>query len=236
METQSIFVNKVPAIVWGPPSTRVFLYVHGKGGSKEEAAAFSEIVCRRGVQVLSVDLPEHGQRKAETAAFDPWHAVPELQGVMDYAKKRWKSVSLFANSIGAWFGLLSFGSEPLEQCLFVSPVVDMKRLVADMMSRANVSEAQLRQRRLIPTELGETLSWAYWEYILAHPVAHWAVPTWVLYGERDGLTDRETIEGFCRKFHCDLTVMANGEHWFHTPEQLAFLGSWVARIVPDEEG
>ena len=124
MEKHHIVINEVPAVLWGQRSERLFLYIHGKGGNKEEAAAFSEIVCPKGFQVLSIDLPEHGQRKPETGTFDPWHAVPELKMIMEYAHKHWQSISLFANSIGAWFSMLSFSSEPLEQCLFLSPVVD----------------------------------------------------------------------------------------------------------------
>lgn len=231
MEKHYIFINEVPAALWGQRSARLFLYIHGKGGNKEEAAAFSEIVCPKGYQVLSIDLPEHGQRRSETGTFDPWHAVPELKMIMEYAKMHWQSISLFANSIGAWFSMLSFSSEALEQCLFLSPVVDMKYLVSKMMKWADVSEAQLQCERTIPTSFGETLSWDYWEYIIENPIEKWDAPTQILYGELDDLIDRDTIEDFSRKFKCDLTVMKNGEHWFHTPEQLEVLNAWVERNV-----
>ena len=48
-----------------------------------------------------------------------------------------------------------------------------------------------------------------------------------LYGARDNLTDMETISDFARKFHAELTVMLDGEHWFHTGEQLQFLNAWI---------
>lgn len=235
MENHNIFINEVPAILWGQQSNRLFLYIHGKGGNKEEAAVFSEIVCRRGFQVLSIDLPEHGQRKSEINTFNPWHAVPELKMIMEYAKKHWQNISLFANSIGAWFSMLSFSNEPLEQCLFLSPVVDMKYLVSKMMKWANVSETQLQHEQIIPTNFGETLSWDYWKYILENPIVKWTFPTQILYGEFDNLIDRDTIESFSQKFNCNLTVMENGEHWFHTPEQLEVLNAWVKRNVPIEE-
>lgn len=235
MENHNIFINEVPAILWGQQSNQLFLYIHGKGGNKEEAAAFSEIVCQRGFQVLSIDLPEHGQRKTEIDTFNPWHAVPELKMIMEYAKKHWQNISLFANSIGAWFSMLSFSNEPLEQCLFLSPVVDMKYLVSKMMKWANVSETQLQHEQIIPTNFGETLSWNYWKYILENPIVKWNFPTQILYGEFDNLIDRDTIESFSQKFNCNLTVMENGEHWFHTPKQLEVLNAWVKRNVPIEE-
>ena len=38
------------------------------------------------------------------------------------------------------------------------------------MTWANVSELQLEQENLIPTNLGQTLSWQYWLYAKEHPM------------------------------------------------------------------
>lgn len=54
-------------------------------------------------------------------------------------------------------------------------------------------------------------------------------------GEFDNLIDQETIESSSHKFKCNLTVMENGEHWFHTPEQLNYLNAWVERNIPSDE-
>ena len=99
MENHYIDIDGVPAILWGKPSHQLFLYIHGQGGNKEEAALFSKIVCQRGVQVLSIDLPEHGERIAEKNSFDPWHIVPELKMIMNNIKNSWEDISLCANSI-----------------------------------------------------------------------------------------------------------------------------------------
>lgn len=235
MEQQRVSIGEVPAIIWGKPSKRLFLYIHGQSGNKEEAATFAELVCQRGFQVLSMDLPEHGQRKSDTDTFDPRHAVPELKTVMKYAQKHWQDISLFANSIGAWFGMLSFGEERLDQCLLVSPVVDMKQLVSKMMKWANVSETQLQRELVIPTDFGQTLSWEYWQYILEHPITKWEFPTWILYGEQDHLIDRDWVEDFSQKFKCNLTVVESGEHWFHTEDQLKALESWVNENIPNQQ-
>ena len=40
------------------------------------------------------------------------------------------------------------------------------------------------------------------------------------------MTGRETAERFAADRGASLTVMENGEHWFHTPEQLAVLREW----------
>ena len=227
-------IEGIPAVLYGEPSDRVWLFVHGKCGCKEEARDFGALVCPRGWQVLGVDLPEHGSRKGERNAFDPWHAVPELRTVMDYARSRWSRVALRANSIGAWFGMLAFQEMPPERALFVSPILDMEGLICRMMGWAGVTEEELQGRKTIETDFGETLSWRYYQYAREHPIDCWPCPTAILYAGRDNLTPREEAEAFARRFDCALTVMEEGEHWFHTPEQLAGLNRWTLEQTAPE--
>lgn len=224
-------VNVIPAILWGEPSENLYLYIHGQGGNKEEAYNIAKVICRYGYQVLSVDLPEHGERREKTNSFDPWHIVPELKSVMEFAKNHWRQISLFANSIGVWFSMLSFCNEELNQCLFVSPVLDMKMLILKMMSWANVSKAQLKQERFIKTSFGQTLSWDYWEYVQNHTIEQWNIHTDILYGENDTIVDYDTVKQFADKFNCGITIMINGEHWFHTDEQSDFMCDWLRQKI-----
>lgn len=220
-------IEHIPAMIWGKPSSKGYLYVHGQGGAKEEAEFFARVANRHGWQVLSIDLPEHGERKGGQDCFNPWTVVPELLSVMEYMKQHWTQVALFANSIGAWFSMLSFKNEAIEKSLFVSPVLDMERLIQKMMSWANVSPDRLKQEQTIPTSFGQTLSWRYWEYAVQNPITQWTIPTKILYGGKDHLIDRDTAEAFAKTFHCELTIWDTGEHWFHTQEQLDVLYSWV---------
>lgn len=228
-------IDGIPAIIFGVPSRKIYLYIHGQGGNKEEAQSIAKVICRYGYQVLSIDLPEHGERKCEIDSFDPWHIVPELTDVMEFVKVHWERVSLFANSIGAWFSMLNFGNECLDNCLFVSPVLDMKQLILKMMGWANVTEEQLKKELIIPTTFGQTLSWRYWEYALSHPITKWEVPTKILYGGSDNLIDRDIVEHFAHKFHCGLDVMESGEHWFHTEEQLKAMRKWLITNLKSKE-
>lgn len=91
-----------------------------------------------------------------------------------------------------------------------------------------VTEEELKSRKIIPTSFGEDLSWGYLIYVREHPV-EWNVPTNILYGSRDNLTAYETISAFAEKHSANLTVMENGEHWFHTEEQMRFLDEWIKR-------
>ena len=114
----------------------------------------------------------------------------------------------------------------IDAAYLISPVADMEKLIRSMMAGADVTEQELAEKQEIPTPFGETLSWRYLCYVREHPVS-WRVPTRILYGARDNLTDMETISDFARKFRAELTVMLDGEHWFHTEEQLQFLNAWI---------
>lgn len=234
MRETYIRIGNTPAILLGEPSEQIYLFVHGKSGCKEEAKDFARLDCLKEWQILSVDLPEHGERKDETNAFDPWHVVPELKHVMEYMKVRWKRIALRANSIGAWFSMLSFPDEALYRCLFVSPILDMEQLIKDMMQWASVSEKELEQKKEIRTVFGETLSWKYYEYAKQHSIQKWDVPTSILYAGEDTLTQKHTVDAFTDHFHCSLAVMEHGEHWFHTKEQLQFLKNWETEMIEEK--
>ena len=217
----------IPAILWGEPSNKVYFYVHGQDGRKEEAELLGEIVIPQGWQVLSVDLPGHGERKEETDAFDPWHIVPELTRVANDLKTHWGQIALCANSIGAWFSLLSMNEVRPERCLFISPILDMNRLIGNMMKWAHVTETQLQREGLIPTDFGQTLSWEYYVYARQRPIVTCEAPTHILYGDADHLSERSVVDQFVERFDCSLTVVEKGEHWFHTPWQLEILSRWL---------
>ena len=227
MKQEHVMIGEIPCIVWGEPAEKLYLFVHGLWGNKEEAESFSSIVCSRGWQVLSLDLPGHGERKDEANGFVPWQVVPELQSVLAYAHARWNRTAVRATSIGAWFCMLAFMNESLERCLFVSPVPDMNQMIENMMRQAGVTEAQLQREQTIPTQSGQTLSWKYLTYVRDHPVEGWEKPTYILYAENDELIAYPIIAAFVKRFHCHLTIMQNGEHWFHTPEQLEVLDAWT---------
>ena len=231
MKTEHSFIGNIPALVCGEKSDRAYLFVHGQSGCKEEGVAFAELACPEGFQVLSIDLPEHGERKGESCGFNPWTAVPELQTVFACMKSRWREISLRANSIGAHFSMLAFCGEDLRKSLFVSPIVDMERLISDMMGWAGVTDKQLCERGEIETDFGQTLSWKYLTWEREHHIQSWNCPTAILYAGRDNMTDRETMERFAALNNASLTVMESGEHWFHTSGQLAVLREWERQNI-----
>lgn len=137
---------------------------------------------------------------------------------------------MIANSIGAYFSMCAGIEERVNRAFFISPIVDMERLILDLMKGENVTEEELEKRGVIPTSFGEDLSFNYLRYVREHsPV--WTVPTNILYGSEDVLTSYETISEFVKTHRAVLTVMAGGEHWFHTEEQTAFLSRWIKKSL-----
>ena len=44
------------------------------------------------------------------------------------------------------------------------------------------------------------------------------------------MQNEDTIKNFSNKFKCDLTILENGEHYFHTEEQLKFYKEWLEKL------
>lgn len=196
------------------------VYLHGKGGNAREAERYRALL--PGWRVTGLDY------RAQT----PWEAREEFLAYFKAARRDETKVLVIANSIGAFFAMQALDETRVDRALFVSPVVDMERLIETMMAGEGITEPELRQRGEIKTEFGETLSWRYLQDVRQHPI-RWRVPTAILYGSGDALMPRETVEAFARRTGATLTVMEGGEHWFHTKAQMQFLDAWVRANTVD---
>ncbi len=229
MLKKPITIHSIPAVLWGGESEKVIIAVHGNLSHKADVpiALLAECALPKGYRVLSFDLPEHGDRKQDGTLCNVQNCVKDLTLIMDYAKRHWQHVSLFANSMGAYFSLLAYHNEPLEKALFLSPVVDMRRIIENMMAWFQVTEEQLERQQAVATPIGQTLYWDYYCYVKARPIAHWDVPTCILYGGKDEMCEIETIRRFVEAFACQLRTAPEAEHFFHTPEDLDILSDWL---------
>ena len=108
MYIQKQTILGIPAIIWGGCSDRAYLVVHGKASSKEDAERFAAIAVDKDYQVISFDLPEHGERAAQDRVCSMQNGVQDLSVVMDYVCRNWSSVNLFATSLGAYFSLAAY--------------------------------------------------------------------------------------------------------------------------------
>ena len=186
------------------------LYIHGKGGSAAESEHYEPLYPN--CDVIGLDHK----------TFTPWETGKEIHNAIIKLKADYDHIILIANSIGAYFSMNADIDELIDKAYFISPIVDMERLITDMMAWANVTEDELKKQGIIPTSFGEDLSWEYLCYVRDHPVK-WNVPTAILYGRNDAITSYKTIAAFAEKHNASLTVMDNDEHWFHTEEQMKFL-------------
>ena len=189
------------------------IYIHGQYGSTEEAEHYRALF--PGCEVVGFDY------KAQT----PWEAEREFAeyfdglgcadgGICDGGQKisgvpsgkRARSIGIIANSIGAFYAMCALAGRNIAAAYFISPIVDLERIE------------------------GVTLDEEHLCYVRQHPI-DWRVPTHILYGENDNLTSLATISDFTRSTGATLEIMPGGEHWFHTPEQMAFLDGWIRRTL-----
>ena len=196
------------------PKKPVVLFVHGRGGSATEADHYRKLF--PGHEVVGFDY------QAET----PWDCINEFQTEADALLLESESIILVAHSIGAFFVMHALSEKQIHRAYFISPIVDMEKLISDMMLWANVTDQDLQEKKIIETSFGETLSWDYLSWVQAHPIK-WNVATEILYGGQDNLTSRDTIDAFAKNHGANLTIMEDGEHWFHTEEQMTFLDEWL---------
>ena len=197
---------------------KAMLYIHGRGGNVSEAEQYRK-VCD-GFDVVGVDYN----------GYLPWSALGQIKSAYDETRKKYARISVLANSIGAYFAMHTLPCGEIEKALFISPVLDMERLILDMMGRAGVTERELREKGEILTSFGETRSWEYLSWVRKNPI-DWQVRTEILYASGDELISQGTVDEFVKSHDAGLTVMENGEHWFHTREQMDFLYGWIKKVI-----
>ena len=192
----------------------------------------AEKVISNGYQVLSFDLPEHGERKYDTNYLcKVQNCVKDLKQIIEYAKKKYVGINLWACSMGAYFSLLAYKDENIRNSLFLSPVVNMKVIIDNMMLWNNTTEKELEEKQEIKTDFGQTLYWDYYKYVKENPIVNWNKETFILYGSKDNMQEKSIIQEFSDKFKCKLSILENGEHYFHTKEQLNYYKKWLDKAI-----
>jgi hypothetical protein len=196
------------------------IYIHGKGGSATESVHYIPLF--PDCEVIGLDYQ----------TFSPWDTGKEIYDAIIELKSQCENIILIANSIGAFFCMNAGIDNMIQKAYFISPIVDMEKLITNMMKWVHVTERELESKGRIHTKFGEDLSWEYLQYVRNHPVK-WNTPTRILYGDNDYLMSIETITDFANKHQASLTIMEGGEHWFHTEEQMMFLDNWIKMSFED---
>ena len=196
----------------------VILYIHGKDGSATESEHYKLL------------FPDYEVIGLDYQTFTPWETGKEIHIAVEELKSKYENVILIANSIGAFFSMNAGIDDMIQKAYFISPIVDIEKLITNMMQWANVTEQELESEGVIHTDFGEDLSWEYLSYVRSYLIT-WHAPTQILYGSNDLLTSLETISDFANKHQATLTVMEGGEHWFHTEDQMQFLDRWIKKLI-----
>ena len=98
------------------------LYIHGKGGCAGESEHYKPLF--PACEVAGLDYH----------TFIPWETGKEIREAVTKLNAEYDSITLIANSIGAFLSM-NAGIDAMIQCAyFISPVVDMEKLILNMMS------------------------------------------------------------------------------------------------------
>ena len=96
------------------------LYIHGKGGSASESEHYKPLFpC---CDVIGLDYK----------TFSPWKTGKEINAAVKKLKTEYESIILIANSIGAFFSMNAEIDSLIEKAYFISPIVDMEKLITDI--------------------------------------------------------------------------------------------------------
>ena len=99
----------------------VILYIHGKGGSAAESEHFKPLF--PDCEVIGMDYQ----------TFSPWDTGKEIRIAVEELKRKYENVILIASSIGAFFSMNEDIDDMIQKASFISPIVDMEKLITDMM-------------------------------------------------------------------------------------------------------
>lgn len=227
-------IHNIPSIIWGNKSNKVFIAVHGNMSYKEDRVIeiFANYITNNGYQLISFDLPEHGERKLNKDYLcKVQNCVKDLKNIINYAKYNYDEINIWACSIGAYFSLLVCKEEDIKHCIFLSPVVNMEIIIDNMMIYSHITKKELEEKQEIETDFGQTLYWDYYIYVKSNPIMKWNKETYILYGSKDDMQSNVIIEEFSNQFNCKLTVLKDGEHYFHTNEQLGYYKQWLKSVI-----
>jgi esterase/lipase len=157
----------IPAVLWGEQSSKLLIEVHGNLSNKEDTviSMLAQKAVSKGYQALSFDLPMHGERTDKDYSCSPENCVSDLLAIYKYCKSFATDISLFACSMGAYFSLLAYHKFDIKQSLFLSPIVNMERIICNMMKAFQVSEERLEAEKIIQLPIGQTLDWEYCCYV-----------------------------------------------------------------------
>ena len=111
---------------------KAIIYIHGKGGNHREAEQYRQ------------NCPECNIYGVDYQDDFPWVVQEKILDVYNRLNKKYDCIYVLANSIGAYFSMHTLQKADIKKAFFISPILDMERLILDMMRWAEVSEDSYR--------------------------------------------------------------------------------------------
>ena len=209
-------LKKIDELIEKSKTTRhdsCIVYIHGLHGDSAEADFYSFLLNK--YDVIGLDYKDG----------NPWEVKDKIIHEFNEIAKKYKSIYIIANSIGSFYTYRYLSSFKIEKAFFISPLVDMKAMIEGLMKQYKISLDILKTRKIISFDNGQTLSYDFYESLKEKD--NWNIKTHILYGEKDKIVDKDSIFNFVVHHNSSLTIMENGEHYFHTPSQLRFIKKWI---------
>lgn len=200
-----------------PKHDSCIVYIHGQFGNKKEADFYSFYTNKH--DVIGLDYQDG----------NPWEVKDKIIKEFEDIASRYKKVYVIANSIGAFYTYMYLSSFKIDMAFFISPLVNMKKVIEKLMKKNAISFDLLKEEKYITLKDGTKLSYDFYQSLSDKD--NWNVKTHILYGEKDKIVDHESIFNFVSNHDASLSIMKNGEHYFHTPGQLKYIRKWINQYL-----
>lgn len=201
-----------------PNHDSCLVYIHGLYGNKEETNFYTFYSNK--YDVIGLDYKDG----------NPWEVKDQIIKEFTEISNKYKKIYVIANSIGAFYTYMYLSSFKIQLAFFISPLVNMKKVIEKLMRTNRISMKRLKEEKLITLEDGQTLSYDFYESLSNKDT--WTTKTHILYGEKDNIVDKDSIFEFAAHHNSSLTIMKNTKHYFHTPGQLKFIKKWMNEYLP----
>lgn len=175
MTIEYLDIGGIPAKLYRADSAMgTVLAVHGFAGSKESAAieGLAKLVCGKGLNVITYDLPAHGERSEPTAQLNAEHCIGEIFAVEQYIRKNFGGdMYAFATSFGAMCLLfrLEQADDSFRRIVLRVPAVNMSTSlvkIAAMTDRAFSMEKAREQGFVIRMSKEYRIPYSFYERLL----------------------------------------------------------------------
>lgn len=229
-------INDVFCRVYKPDDEnidQILVTVHGFSGDKDSSVicALGEMLTKRGVLVISFDLPCHG----EDSCLKPLsleRCQYALEMVINYAKSKHSNdkISIFATSFGAFLTLnyLSKHKEKFKNVILRAPAINMPEILHGWI---------FEQRGLSDKELQEGVNFGFEKPLVINDVFYNELKNvklienfhdelnnfHVLQGLKDDIVDANVVFKFCEnnlKNRCSIYKFENADHRFKKEAEL----------------